>query len=282
MNLIESFTLGKNKDQKKCEDGFLVTDNFAVVVDGATSKSDMDFGNMTSGKYIKNLIIDSILKIDSDVDSFNFISKLSNLIKEDYKEKGWIELFEKEPKFRPTASVVVYSKAKNEIWFFGDCRAAIISKSGKLKQFGNEKYIDNLNADIRKYYIESELLKGKKIDDLVKDDTGRKYIEKLLEFQQLHQNLPQDKRTAFSYSAVDGWEFDQKDISCIKLTNRAKEVILTTDGYTEIKHTLKETEEFLQYNLKLDPLCINELKGLKSKKHNDNSFDDRTYIRFPI
>ena len=54
--VIEKFILGKSRDISKCEDRIVVTDHFACLIDGATSKSDIDFDSKTQGVIAGELI----------------------------------------------------------------------------------------------------------------------------------------------------------------------------------------------------------------------------------
>ena len=42
MDIIESYILGKNKDQSKCEDVIFKNDFFVAVIDGATSNKEFN------------------------------------------------------------------------------------------------------------------------------------------------------------------------------------------------------------------------------------------------
>lgn len=38
MKIIEQFIKGKREEQSKCEDGYIIKDNFIAVVDGVNAK----------------------------------------------------------------------------------------------------------------------------------------------------------------------------------------------------------------------------------------------------
>ena len=58
--------------------------------------------------------------------------------------------------------------------------------------------------------------------------------------------------------------------------------MFASDGYPKITDTLEETEQLLDYQRKTDPLNINTFKATKAFVEGNNSFDDRTYIRFEV
>lgn len=57
-------------------------------------------------------------------------------------------------------------------------------------------------------------------------------------------------------------------------------LVLASDGYPVLKETLAESEAVLRELMEKDPLCFRENKGTKGLVKGNDSFDDRTYIRF--
>ncbi len=58
------------------------------------------------------------------------------------------------------------------------------------------------------------------------------------------------------------------------------QIVLASDGYPALKETLAESEAALRELIKNDPLCFRENMGTKGLVKGNDSFDDRTYIRF--
>jgi glycerophosphoryl diester phosphodiesterase len=58
--------------------------------------------------------------------------------------------------------------------------------------------------------------------------------------------------------------------------------VFASDGYPKITDTLEETEQLLDYQRQTDPLNIGTFKATKAFVEGNNSFDDRTYIRFEV
>ena len=56
--IVDSFIEGK-ESRKLCEDRIVIVDSFACIVDGATSKSEMKFGDISQGKHA-GIIIDEV------------------------------------------------------------------------------------------------------------------------------------------------------------------------------------------------------------------------------
>lgn len=275
IQVIESFLKGKKQQADLCEDGIVVTTHYAVVIDGVTAKTDMDFSGKTSGRYFMELIKEHIPHMEGQLNAADFIAALSGYIRNEYQRQGWLELLRQEPLLRPAASLLVYSAAHKELWFFGDCKAYMDGV-----QYDNDKYIDKVMLEARKLFIEGELLAGKPIEVIREQDTGRQFIEPLLKIQQVFQN--DNGASIFSYSAVDGFAFRSADIRIVKVSEDVKELVMATDGYAILKGTVKETESILQETLSNDPLAIEQFLGFSTYKSELHSYDDRAYLRIGV
>ena len=135
MKIIESNIIGK-KSQETCEDGLVMTDDFIAVIDGSTSKTPKHLSPyMKNGRYAMMLISEYIrkeLKVDASVD--DFCQGVSAYIYNKVYEKLGVEKRLKEhPEERLTASAILYSRTRNEVWMVGDCQAII---DGKLYENG--------------------------------------------------------------------------------------------------------------------------------------------------
>ena len=60
------------------------------------------------------------------------------------------------------------------------------------------------------------------------------------------------------------------------------QVVLASDGYPVLKDTLAESEKSLDELLQKDPQCLWENRGTKGLVKGNQSFDDRTYVRFAV
>lgn len=277
MKVIESKIEGK-KSPESCEDGLVVTADFIAVIDGSTSKTPHHLSpDMKNGRYAMVLISEYIqheLKPESTVEDFceGVTSYIYNKV---YRQQGIEEQMQAHPEERLTASAILYSKAKNEVWMVGDCQAII---DGKL--YENNKPFEEIVARrrvelIRKGFTPQE---------------ARKTIEPLL----IQAMLEGQNKT---YTVIDGFPIYQKGVKVVSLnapqknveTDVAdslplptKEIVLASDGYPFLKPTLTESEEALAHLLAYDPQCTHEFIATKGIVVGNKSFDDRTYIRFQI
>lgn len=277
MKVIESKIEGK-KSPESCEDGLVVTADFIAVIDGSTSKTPHHLSpDMKNGRYAMVLISEYIqheLKPESTVEDFceGVTSYIYNKV---YRQQGIEEQMQAHPEERLTASVILYSKAKNEVWMVGDCQAII---DGKL--YENNKPFEDIVARRRVELIRQGFT----------PQEARKTIEPLL----IQAMLEGQNKT---YTVIDGFPIYQKGVKVVSLnapqknveTDVAdslplptKEIVLASDGYPFLKPTLTESEEALAHLLAYDPQCTHEFIATKGIVVGNKSFDDRTYIRFQI
>lgn len=277
MKVIESKIEGK-KSPESCEDGLVVTADFIAVIDGSTSKTPHHLSpDMKNGRYAMVLISEYIqheLKPESTVEDFceGVTSYIYNKV---YRQQGIEEQMQAHPEERLTASVILYSKAKNEVWMVGDCQAII---DGKL--YENNKPFEDIVARRRVELIRQGFT----------PQEARKTIEPLL----IQAMLEGQNKT---YTVIDGFPIYQKGMKVVSLnapqknveTDVAdslplptKEIVLASDGYPFLKPTLTESEEALAHLLAYDPQCTHEFIATKGIVVGNKSFDDRTYIRFQI
>ena len=277
MKVIESKIEGK-KSPESCEDGLVVTADFIAVIDGSTSKTPHHLSpDMKNGRYAMVLISEYIqheLKPESTVEDFceGVTSHIYNKV---YRQQGIEEQMQAHPEERLTASAILYSKAKNEVWMVGDCQAII---DGKL--YENNKPFEDIVARRRVELIRQGFT----------PQEARKTIEPLL----IQAMLEGQNKT---YTVIDGFPIYQKGVKVVSLnapqknveTDVAdslplptKEIVLASDGYPFLKPTLTEREEALAHLLAYDPQCTHEFIATKGIVVGNKSFDDRTYIRFQI
>lgn len=267
MKIIEEFIQGKNKDEKLCEDGIFISEDFLAVIDGATAKSDREDDGKKSGRIAMEVIKKSLASLSANVTAYNAIKSISMDVSKICESYGILNNLE-----RPTASIVVYSCCRQEIWMLGDCQVLADNKLIK-----NDKLIDALLAEVRSCYLYSEILNGVSIKDLMIKDTGREFILPMLKKQSTFQNSKEDNE--YVYGVIDGMEVLEKFIKIIDVS-KIKQIVLASDGYPQIFATLKQSEDYLSDIIKKDPLCFIINKSTKGIIKDNLSFDDRAYISF--
>ena len=281
MKIIESSIIGK-KSPEACEDGMVVTDDFIAVIDGSTSKTPKHLNpDMKNGRYAMMLISEYIweeLKADASVDDFcqGVTAYIYNKV---YEKLGVEERLKEHPEERLTASAILYSRTRNEVWMVGDCQAII---DGKL--YENGKPYEEKIARKRVELIEQGLSPAE----------ARKQIEPLLiEAMLSGQNQ--------NYTVIDGFPIYRKGVKVVALKTKPvsssietyfqeqtkpvsspNEVVLASDGYPFLEPTLAASEAALAEQISNDPQNIHSFIATKGIVEGNKSFDDRTYIRFSV
>ncbi len=288
MKIIESSIIGK-KSPEACEDGMVVTDDFIAVIDGSTSKTPQHLNpDMKNGRYAMMLISEYIreeLKADASVDDFcqGVTAYIYNKV---YEKLGVEERLKEHPEERLTASAILYSRTRNEVWMVGDCQAII---DGKL--YENGKPYEEKIARKRVELIEQGLSPAE----------ARKQIEPLL----IKAMLSGQNQT---YTVIDGFPIYREGVKVVSVSDSSSvqdsvpasdsvpcsdsasasdtipssssEIVLASDGYPFLKPTLAASEAALAEQIANDPQNIRSFIATKGIVEGNKSFDDRTYIRF--
>lgn len=288
MKIIESCIIGK-KSPEACEDGMVVTDDFIAVIDGSTSKTPKHLNpDMKNGRYAMMLISEYIreeLKADASVDDFcqGVTTYIYNKV---YEKLGVEERLKEHPEERLTASAILYSRTRNEVWMVGDCQAII---DGKL--YENGKPYEQEIARKRVELIEQGLSPAE----------ARKQIEPLL----IKAMLSGQNQT---YTVIDGFPIYREGVKVVSVSDScsvqdsvpasdsvpcsdsvsasgtisvsSSEIVLASDGYPFLKPTLAASEAALAEQIANDPQNIRSFIATKGIVEGNKSFDDRTYIRF--
>jgi hypothetical protein len=274
MKIIESFIVAKSQNINECEDAIFYNENFACVIDGATSKGSNLWGGKTSGQKAAELIKEEIKGFPNDINPTSAINQINKRIMQYYISKGQLETVTRSPKERLTASMVLYSVSRNEIWQIGDC---IFMIDGVLHL--NNKKIDEILSEVMGLVLELSLIEGMSMEQISTEDLGRNFILPLLQKQSFLQNHPNSR---YAYTVIDGFDVDINKVVIKPVPKGTKQIILASDGYPELKPTLEESEQALQNIIKQDPLCMNRFKSTKGLKPGNQSFDDRAYLRMEL
>ena len=290
MKIIESSIIGK-KSPEACEDGMVVTDNFIAVIDGSTSKTPKHLNpDMKNGRYAMMLISEYIreeLKADASVDDFcqGVTAYIYNKV---YEKLGVEERLKEHPEERLTASAILYSQTRNEVWMVGDCQAII---AGKL--YENGKPYEQEIARKRVELIEQGLSPAE----------AREQIEPLL----IEAMLSGQNQT---YTVIDGFPIYREGVKVVSVSDScsvqdsvpasdsvpcsdsvsasgtffvsSSEIVLASDGYPFLEPTLAASEAALAEQIANDPQNIHSFIATKGIVEGNKSFDDRTYIRFSV
>lgn len=275
MEIVERYTKGK-RSQETNEDTITVTNNFAAVIDGATNKSLTQVDSeLSNGRYVATVIKDIISEMEKDISCEQFCILVSKSIYQIYEKKHILDRMIIHPEERLTASVIIYSETRKQVWMIGDCQALI-----NRELYLNPKPADSYASNIRSNYINHELRSGASVSKFLCRDTGREMVVPFIIDCCAFQNSKECD--ALSFSVVDGFDINLAKVRVIDIDSSTKEIVLASDGYPKLLPTLAESESELKKQLEVDPLCINRFKSTKGLINGNLSFDDRSYLRIKI
>lgn len=269
MEIIEKAIVPKSPTTK-AEDGIVVTDDFVAVIDGSTSKTPNRISRWRSnGRYCMQLIEKFIKSMPKDITVEEFCKGVTDYVRSKYK-KSQIERLAEHPEERMTASCIIFSRLQRQIWMIGDCQCII----GQY-YFDNSKPCEHDIAE-RRSRIAYEMIESGQatVESLRETDQARQAIIPFLVESMKGQNK--------DYAVVDGFTIPMKYVKVETLNFDPWTIVFASDGYPFLKPTLEESEAALKEQLEKDPLNIKSFKATKAFMKGNNSFDDRSYIRFKV
>ena len=283
MRIIERYCRGKRNDQSLNEDGMLVTDDFAAVVDGVTSKSVRHLCRPSGGVVAKDLMLGVIGGMPADASMRQMQRAVDECFQARYRShEAGIRVFADEPMERLQANAVVYSARRHEAWLFGDCQIMVNGV-----QTPTTKDVDVLLGDLHAFTVLAlrEMQDGTPdvpvsgsfgapASDAAPKDPSRAMILPFLRLQSQFAN----KRRPFSYFVFDGFTDMTYPIRTVPVSP-GDEVVLASDGYPLLRPTLDESERELQRLRSEDPDLIDRYRSTKGFQGRA-TFDDLTYLRF--
>lgn len=269
MQIIETFSLGKKNKDELNEDRIVITDDFAVVMDGVTTKSCPEINGKSGGRFAVDCGEAIIKTFKKDITAREAVDILTDGLA---KEVARYVQLEKDID-KPAFALIVYSKHRKEIWRVADPFLMIDGKD-----YSKHLKLDEIFAAVRSLFIEISLMKGAKPEDILKDDIGRNFIKPLISQGYLFCN---NTDSEYGHGVVNGDKVPDKFLEIIDASD-AKEIVIASDGYPQIFPTLRESEEFLKNVLSNDRLLYKQYKTTKCVVDGNISFDDRSYVRFKV
>jgi len=267
VKIVEEFLAAKTGNGSDCEDGIVVTEGFAAVIDGATDKTGRRFRRVRGGRFAMLACADAIRSLDPVADVGAALLHLSATLAGRLPDTLG-------PGERPTAVLAVYSRARQEVWQIGDvCFWHPGLAEGGIRR---RTTVDRYATDIRVAVLQAELANGADPAALARNDPGREAIIGLLRHQDIFcNNLGAGE---WVYPAINGRMVPLDLVTVYHVPPGVTELVMASDGYPRVLSTLKASEQELARLLASDPLCMGPLRGTKAVAPGNISFDDRAYL----
>lgn len=267
MQIIEQFIRGKRPDASLCEDGWVVTNHFAAVVDGSTSK----VAGRAGGRQAMQLVCDAMHTLQNNATKEQMLSHFTQVLAAHNPSEA-----QANAAYRLTCSAVIYSAQRRVVWMIGDCQCRFNGTTHT-----HPKLVDTVLTQARQDAVSYLLQHGHTANDIRQNDLGRRLIMDALREQTNFQNDP-NPLNPYRYPVFDGTKIDPKLVPQFSLPAGISQLVLASDGYPLLADTLSATEQQLQHLLAIDPLCIRENAATKCYMKGNLSFDDCCYLRLKI
>ena len=261
--VLETFYETAKASPDANEDRLVVTDDFAAVIDGATSSGKLD--GVAGGIVAAEAVAETIRALPADASAQDFVALATGRLAE---RIGPLD----PSRPPPSAAAVVYSGARREIWRVGDCHFRIDDA-----EFLGDKPLDLLAYGFRCAVLRAELALGL---TSIEAERARPTLEQafrpLILAQHAYANLAADDPLA--YGSLNGKPVPAKFIE-IRSCGEAREIVLCSDGFPRPYAKLSEGLQALATLREDDPLLVREYLGSRPFPETSAFFDDATYLR---
>jgi len=232
---------------------------------------------MSNGRYAMKIISRYIRRMPADISCHQFCQGVTARIYRHYKypllpfltPKSRIQRLIDHPEERLTASAIIYSRVRREVWMVGDCQCLA---NGMF--YDNPKPYEQQLAEQRGQRVRELLAEGITEDQQLVDDPARQVI-----IAPLLESMKEQNKT---FAVIDGFRIAEQFVPVYTLDFRPWELVFASDGYPQLGKNLEESERLLEIQRQKDPLNIKTFKATKAFLKGNNSFDDRTYVRFKV
>ncbi len=257
---------GKETDAKK-EDRLIVTDDFAAVIDGATSSGPI--GDRPGGIVAAEAVEQTVGDLPPNATVREFVDRATASI------AAAIGDWPDETRMRPSAVAAVWSRARGEVWRVGDCHVRIDGRD-----YPGGKEIDRIGYEFRCAVIRARLRLGMtSLENERRISTMEQPFRPLVLAQHAFLNLDSDDPLA--YGALAGTFVPDRFIEVFPAAD-ASEVVLASDGFLSPPATLAEGLAEIARIRENDPLMVEQVMGSRPFMPGRDYFDDTTYLRIAV
>ncbi|PIP00723.1 hypothetical protein [Pleomorphomonas carboxyditropha] len=265
--VVESLCATGKESEAKKEDRLVVTDDFAAVIDGATSSGPI--GDRPGGIVAAEAVERAVKELPPAATVRDFVDRATANI------AAAIGDWPDETLMRPSAVAAVWSRARGEVWRVGDCHVRI---DGRAYPGGKE--IDRIGYEFRCAVIRARLRLGlTNLEAERRVPTMEQPFRPLVTAQHAFLNLDSDDPLA--YGGLAGTFVPDRFVEVIEAT-AARDIVLASDGFLSPPATLAEGLAEITRIRENDPLMVDLVMGSRPFMPGRDYFDDTTYLRIAV
>jgi hypothetical protein len=263
MRVVESIVRSTVGPPALSEDAVVVSEHHVAVLDGATFRGEPP--GPTAGEVTRALAAE-IDAFPPDIDLPDATIQMTRALADLY------DGLPAEPASRSAAVFVAVSDSRREVWRIGDCQFMLGSRL-----HARPTRVEQHAAACRAAMLELALIRGATLTGLRGRDVGRELILPLIQQSAYFRNG--NATSDWSFGALDGAPIPEGFLEIYPVPEGPIEVVLASDGYPQLKATLPESEDTLRDLISEDPLMFRRHMALKGVYADQESFDDRAYVR---
>lgn len=278
MDIIEQFLCGKTGNEDINEDRIAVTDDFIGLFDGATNRGGAVLAGKTFGRFASETVAQALADLPADVTARAAIDSLSATLHDRTRTEAEKEgkSFEQEWS-APSTAVLIYSKARKEIWRVADSTFIVNGGDANMRFFAQERTW----CDLRRAWLQAQMVRGMSEADLIADDKSWELLTPLIGALKVFANSDHTMAHPYGFGVINGGHVPDRYVEVFDASD-AREIVFASDGYPAVHATLHDTEEALRKAIAQDPLMYKIYPQVKGVRQGWQSYDDRSYIRFTV
>ncbi len=278
MQIIEQFLAGKTGNEDINEDRIAVGDNFIGLFDGATNRGGSTLAGLPLGRFAAETVAQALHDLPADITARAAIDSLSATL----HQRTHAEAAKEGRDFAqdwsaPATAVLIYSKARREIWRVADSTFIVNGGDANMRFFAQERTW----CDLRRAWLQAQMVRGMSEEDLIADDKSWELLTPLIGALKVFANSDHAMAHPYGFGVINGSPVPDRYIEVFDASD-AQEIVFASDGYPEVLPTLEKTEDALRKAIARDPLMYKIHPQVKGVRKGWVSYDDRSYIRFAV
>ncbi|CAI9404837.1 hypothetical protein [Nocardioides sp. T2.26MG-1] len=257
MRLVTGFSRGNGRGPNL--DRWVVTDGWAAVFDGVTPRgTDLDVTTAATVALVDDLVR-AVEAAAADLEPLAMVERLTETTAAHQGAQ------------RPSAAAVVFSLTARRVVVVGD---GWVGVDGAARFYDHR--FESVVTEARRAVTQAALAAGRSVDELRRDDPGRRAVHDLLVGEAELRNVDADG--PYFYSCLDGRPVPRRHLAVVDVPAGARSLCLASDGYPVLAETWQESERALFADIEADPLRIGRHAGTKALAPGAETFDDRTFL----